>query len=65
MTKNLKTYDNRELLSMYIDAFKTYEDYLRREDYLIWSDESEEEARKYLKAIEEEILRRMGENDDS
>lgn len=65
MTKNLKAYDNRELLSMYVDAFKTYEDYLRREDYLIWSNESEEEAHKYLRAIEEEILRRMGEDDDS
>lgn len=65
MTKNLKAYDNDELLDIYIDAFETYQDYLRREDYLIWTDESEERAREYFIAIKDEILRRMSENDDS
>ena len=64
MTKNLKAYDNDELLDMYIEAFETYQDYLRREDYLIWTDESEERAREYFIAIKDEILRRMGENDN-
>ena len=65
MTKNLKAYDNDELLDIYIDAFETYQDYLRREDYLIWTDESEERAHEYFIAIKDEILRRMGENDNS
>lgn len=56
---HMKNWDDETLLDNLIYANRDYQDYLNRDDYIIWSQEDEKIVGEIYYTIREEVLYRM------